>query len=685
MEFFDLNNLHLLTSYLHEHPHIGAWITFGIAFLESLAVIGGIVPGSVTMTVVGTLIGSGSLPLGLTIVSAIIGAFCGDFLSYGVGAYYNDRLRNIWPFRKYPQWISKGEDFFQRHGGKSVVIGRFFGPVRSLVPLIAGLLHMKPLRFGIATFIAAALWSVVYIFPGIIIGALSLELPPATATKFILITLALVAFGWVIFIIIHVFFKTLVNSVDRLMARSWQALSQCSSTRWITSLLSDSHKANPHRQLTLLLFVGLFGVIFCLLLYSMITHGSVTQLNQPVFELLRSLRTRVGDDIFLSATLLGNKYVQLSAGVLIFAALFLKRYYAAACYWLGVVFLSAGTAQAVKLLYYSPRPTGLLNPQLTSSFPSGHAILSVALFSFLAMLIARELREERRKIPYLLAALFATMVIVSRIYLGAHWLTDVAASVCLGLACALFVNLLYLRRERPKLPARQISIITVGIFLVLWLIYGVSQFRTQQDDYTLYWPTATMESAEWWRQPHAEVPLFVLSRLGKPSAALNVQWLGDVQQIETLLTAKGWQSHPIQVNWKGRLSRFSDKANPEHLPVLPALYQNQSPVLLMTKSDTDPNQLPLYFVLWKSNVTIPDSQYPLWIGSVHYYMPRIHKDATQLSKADVHQRYAKAMHVFIADLNNEVEKKAWKIPQFEEPPIMLPLHWNGELLLVRPR
>jgi membrane protein DedA with SNARE-associated domain len=133
------SHLHHTVTYLQENPNLGGFIAYLIALSESLAIIGTVIPGSVTMTAIGALVGTGVLPAVSTIIWAIMGAFTGDFISYWVGSYYNERLRKIWPFRRYPHLLTLGEAFFKKHGGKSVVIGRFAGPVRSVVPLIAGI------------------------------------------------------------------------------------------------------------------------------------------------------------------------------------------------------------------------------------------------------------------------------------------------------------------------------------------------------------------------------------------------------------------------------------------------------------------------------------------------------------------------------------------------------------------
>lgn len=157
--------LKFVIQYLHLHPRFGIFITFVIAFVESLPLIGTVVPGSVTMTAIGTLLGTGILPLGRTLIWAIIGAFLGDCVGFWVGRRYQNKLLKIWPFTKHPKWLTISENFFKKHGGKSIIIGRFAGPVRSTIPLAAGLLQLSWPRFILAALPSAFLWAVMYLFP----------------------------------------------------------------------------------------------------------------------------------------------------------------------------------------------------------------------------------------------------------------------------------------------------------------------------------------------------------------------------------------------------------------------------------------------------------------------------------------------------------------------------------------
>ena len=197
----------ILTTWLHTHPNNAVFITFFIAFAESLAIIGTLIPGSITMTAIGILAGSGILRIDLTFISAILGAVAGDGVSYAIGAKFSDRLTQIWPFRRYPRWITYGKDYFARHGGNSVLIGRFFGPLRSIIPLIAGMLRMSRWHFFFANVISGIGWSILYLTPGILIGEASTELSSEDATQLFVIILFGLTLLWLGSLAVKAIFK----------------------------------------------------------------------------------------------------------------------------------------------------------------------------------------------------------------------------------------------------------------------------------------------------------------------------------------------------------------------------------------------------------------------------------------------------------------------------------------------
>src|SRR3569832_2889767 len=143
----DLSSLKPLLDWITAHPHWAGRAVFAISLSEALAVVVLVVPGVAMTCGSGALVAGGARERWSTLAWAAAGAIVGDGLSYWVGHHYKDRLRDMWPCRKYPALMRRGELFFERHGGKSVLFGRFVWPVRPIIPVVAGMLGMPPARF----------------------------------------------------------------------------------------------------------------------------------------------------------------------------------------------------------------------------------------------------------------------------------------------------------------------------------------------------------------------------------------------------------------------------------------------------------------------------------------------------------------------------------------------------------
>ena len=213
-------------NYVHQHPEQGLWITLLVSFIESLPLLGTLIPGSLVMTAVGTLVGTGLLPLGTTLLLAALGALIGDVLSFFLGFLLDSKVRRFVLFRKHPKWLKASEDFFQRHGGKSILIGRFVGPARSTVPLVAGLCKMSWPLFLIVVIPTAFLWAVVYMLPGVVLGAISATLPAHKMTAFLVMGLLLVAALWFCFWVLQKLLRKLLHLLNGRISGLWNFLNQ---------------------------------------------------------------------------------------------------------------------------------------------------------------------------------------------------------------------------------------------------------------------------------------------------------------------------------------------------------------------------------------------------------------------------------------------------------------------------
>ncbi|MFJ7436496.1 DedA family protein [Methylorubrum thiocyanatum] len=146
-----------------------AWapvVTGVIAFCESLAVLSLLVPATAILLGVGALIGSSDLPFWPMVIGAGIGAGLGDWVSYEVGFYYKDGIKRLWPMSRHPEMTAKAEGFLRRWGAGAILIGRFIGPARAVVPLVAGSFGLRRIPFQLANWSSAFVWAFVLLAPG---------------------------------------------------------------------------------------------------------------------------------------------------------------------------------------------------------------------------------------------------------------------------------------------------------------------------------------------------------------------------------------------------------------------------------------------------------------------------------------------------------------------------------------
>jgi len=140
-------------------------VAFTLAFGESLAFLSLIVPGTVILVAIGGLLGASSVDVWHVVFAAGLGGSLGYALSYWIGLYFKDSIDSVWPFRAYPEMMQRGRVFFDKYGALAVFLGHFFGPVRAVIPVIAGMAAMRQVPFQIANVASAFLWSVGVIAP----------------------------------------------------------------------------------------------------------------------------------------------------------------------------------------------------------------------------------------------------------------------------------------------------------------------------------------------------------------------------------------------------------------------------------------------------------------------------------------------------------------------------------------
>ncbi|MDH5433041.1 MAG: DedA family protein [Gammaproteobacteria bacterium] len=160
-----------IVEFINNNIEWASLIVFAIAFLESMAIVGLLMPGWVLLLAIGGLIGGDVLPFYPIVIAAYLGAVIGEYISYYVGYHYHEKFLQIRFFSERKKLIEKGRVFFKKHGILGVFVSRFFGPARAVIPLVAGICEMKKRHFIWVNLVSGMIWAPAYLIPGILLGA----------------------------------------------------------------------------------------------------------------------------------------------------------------------------------------------------------------------------------------------------------------------------------------------------------------------------------------------------------------------------------------------------------------------------------------------------------------------------------------------------------------------------------
>lgn len=143
-------------------PLIVGLMTFG----ESFAFISLILPMVTILVTVGFALAAAEVSFWQVWLGAAAGAFVSAWISYEIGHKLKKRAYGFWPLSRNPKLIERGEQFFQRFGPWAMFLGRFFGPTRAVLPLIAGIFMMPRVLFQAANMASASVWAFALLAPG---------------------------------------------------------------------------------------------------------------------------------------------------------------------------------------------------------------------------------------------------------------------------------------------------------------------------------------------------------------------------------------------------------------------------------------------------------------------------------------------------------------------------------------
>lgn len=425
---------------------LGAWtylLVGAFAFAETGAFVGLVVPGETVMLLGGAVAGQGAISIYLLIAIAWFSAWAGDTTSFFLGR----RLGREFVMRNGPRFgisherFEKVEDYFSRHGGKTIFIGRFISLVRAFAPFIAGSSGMRYRAFVPYSILGTGLWASAHILIGYFFSrSIDTAAKYAGRGAFLLGTLIVVVVGTVM-LVRHFRVEANRQAAVRWMEGRW-------ATAWLVrlvrrfqpqlSFLWDRVTPGGTFGLEFTSLMATFAVAaFVLVAYTVIISGEPgpTPGDVTAMEIAEKLRTSWLVDIAKVVTALGSAAVCWPLAAIAAAALAARRRWAE----LGV--LLAGMAIVIvgvhelKDAVDRPRPGDGLVDSSGSSFPSAHAAYST-FYVWLAVTIVMRLRTGMARGALVVTAgiVITALIGLSRVYLGVHYMSDVNAGWALGAA-----------------------------------------------------------------------------------------------------------------------------------------------------------------------------------------------------------------------------------------------------------
>jgi membrane protein DedA with SNARE-associated domain/membrane-associated phospholipid phosphatase len=421
---------------------LGAWTYLLVgffAFAETGAFIGLVVPGETVMLLGGAVAGQGAIDIYLLIAIAWFAAWLGDTTSFFLGR----KLGRDFVLDHGPkvgishERFEKVEDYFGRHGGKTIFIGRFISLVRAFAPFIAGSSGMQYRAFVPYSILGTGLWATAHILVGYFFSR-SIETAGKYAAKgaFALATLIVivVAIVWL--------YRRLREQENREKAVRW--MEAHGATRWLVELGRKPQfrflwdRVTPGGTFGLE-FTSLMAILavasFVLVAYAVALGESPgpTPGDETAAEIVEHLRSGALTDVAKAISWLGAGGVVAALAAICAALLAWRRRWTEFCVLVaGMAIIQIGI-DLLEGVVDRPRPSGGLVETTGSSYPSAPAAHSV-FYLWLAVTIVLRLRPGMARGAAVVTAGFVLTALIglSRVYLGVHYLSDVSGGWALG-------------------------------------------------------------------------------------------------------------------------------------------------------------------------------------------------------------------------------------------------------------
>jgi len=598
------------------HPALLLAAGFALAFLEALALVGIVVPGILLLFMLGALVGWDLPLLSMLTLAVMSGAVAGDGLSFWLGRLNRGRLHEQWPFARRDHWLDRGEQFFVQHGGKSIFIARFIGPLRPIVPLVAGSLGMPPATFVPRMLLACILWAPLMLLPGAIFGE-SLALAAEFGGRLTLLLLVLVVGGWLlIWLTRSIYEATARRSPWWLKNLALWLRRHPLLGRWFGGLVEPGRReVLSVVALGLLLVISLAALFGALLLAPLST--TAWESGFELSGLAASLRSHFTDPLFLIVAMSVSHPVLLALIALGAFMLLAQRRWNALLHWL----LATLGGWLLALMLNALMGLLLGRPDLPGSVgevPHVDFVLAVLVVGFGALIAAKDFRPRQRKWLYLTGVMFLALVAFSQFYLARATVNGLVAGLALALGWLALTGIGYRSRATPyAAPGSRLTGFFAG-WLVISLLFIPQHYPEFARQHQLEQPVREFDASSWWTTQWQSLPQ-LRSRIGRDDRQrFDAQFAMARDTLEDALAADGWRKAPGP-SLKRLRALFGESPAPSRLFHLPRDFAGQ-PDDLRWRQLLDGDRAVLLRA-WDSGARLGPEGRPVWLVQVRLLEP----------------------------------------------------------------
>ena len=418
--------------------------------------------------------------------------------------------------------------------------------------------------------------------------------------------------------------------------------------------------------LTFLLLIGSFASTV-IVTYAMQT-GPVNNLNLLVFNLVESIQSPPFDWLLQWLSNLGDRdfILVIIVGLCIWLALQKQ--------WIAIIYLLAAYLGPLLILFILKWTISLPNPPIFYSFssfnlPSGHTALSISVYGFIAILLARDFSERSRLAIYINVAWLVGMIGFTRLYFSTHWLTDVLAGFLLGLAWLSFLAIAYRQHHKQDILSINAARLVIAFILVLAASFPY-HFSPRQihEGFEQYYvmPYSAWQDTGWQTMDTKRNDL-----QNKNRHPFNIQWSANEKNITDYLTQHEWQF--VENDSTSYFQWFNPVTTLQQLPVLAHIHNGQYDSIRAYKVLQEQNKI-LVIRLWATDILVEkqNQKEPLWIGNVSFLKL---KDLFLLNYLYTDSNFNQPLEQLKNAMQNITVINKTRIIEENK-------NWNGELILL---